>query len=140
MKKRLWPLILCLFMFSSLFSAPIYIVKSVAGDGIVQVELNVRGTFLKAMDDWPYFGPGDYQYDSNLELQVGTHTDFRVEEPTIIDLQAEGFNPEDKIIISWIGGVYPDGAWKPNNPGSVGLGLGENDGRVKNYNRQFDSK
>ena len=57
-------------MFSSLLSAPIYIVKSVAGDGIVEVELNVRGIFLKAMDDWPYYGPGEYQYDSNLELNV----------------------------------------------------------------------
>ena len=109
-----------------MFSISINIVKSAANDGIVEVDLNVRGTFLRAMDDWPYFGPGDYQYDSNLELQVGTYTDFRVEEPTIIDLQAEGFNEGDIIYISWLGGVYPDGAWDPSNPGSIGYGLREN--------------
>ena len=110
-----------------MFSVSINIVKSAGNDGIVEVDLNVRGTFLRAMDDWPYFGPGDYQYDSNLELQVGTYTDFRVEEPTIIDLQAEGFNEGDIIYISWLGGVYPDGAWDPSNPGSIGYGLREND-------------
>ncbi|MFC1487683.1 hypothetical protein ACFLRN_08370 [Thermoproteota archaeon] len=127
MKRRLFSLAVCLFLFVGLFSVSIIIVNSAAGDGIVEVDLNVRGTFLRAMDDWPYFGPGDYQYDSNLELQVGTHTDFHVEEPTIIDLQTEGFNEGDKISISWLGGVYPDGAWNPSNPGSIGYGLRENE-------------
>jgi hypothetical protein len=127
LKRRLFSLAVCLFLFVGLFSVSINIVKSAAGDGIVEVDLNVRGTFLRAMDDWPYFGPGDYEYDENLELQVGTHTDFRVEEPTIIDLQAEGFNEGDKIYISWLGGLYPDGAWNPANPGSIGYGLREND-------------
>jgi len=110
-----------------MFSVSINIVKSAGNDGIVEVDLNVRGTFLRAIDDWPYFGPGDYHYDENLELQVGTHTDFHVEEPTIIDLQTEGFNEGDKISISWLGGVYPDGAWNPSNPGSIGYGLRENE-------------
>ena len=110
-----------------MFSASISFVKSAAGDGIVEVDLNVRGTFLRAMDDWPYFGPGDYQYDESLNLSIGTYTDFRVEEATMIDLQAEGFNEGDKIYISWLGGVYPDGAWNPSNPGSIGYGLREND-------------
>ena len=123
LKGQLFSLAICFLLFTVLFSVSINSVKSAAGDGIVEVDLNVRGTFLRAMDDWPYFGPGEYQYDENLELQVGTHTDFRVEEPTIIDLQAEGFNEGDKIYISWLGGFYPDGAWKPSNPGSVGYGL-----------------
>ncbi|MEJ2241900.1 MAG: hypothetical protein P8Y18_07140 [Candidatus Bathyarchaeota archaeon] len=103
-------------------------VKSASNDGIVTVDLKIRGTFLRAMDDFPYYGPYDsFTYDENLEVNVLTHTNFRVEQPTMIDLQTEGFNEGDKIYISWLGGFYPDGAWNPNNPGSIGYGLREND-------------
>ena len=127
MKRQLFSLAICLLLFAGLFSFYTNNVKSASGDGIVEVELNVRGTFLRAMDDWPYAGPGEGAYDEELEMWVGTHTDFRVEEATMIDLQDEGFIEGDKIYISWLGGFYPDGAWNPSNPGSIGYGLKEND-------------
>ena len=127
LKKQIFSLVICALLVAGMFSFSINSVNSISGDGIVEVEMNVWGTFLRAMDDWPYYGPGEYKYDENLEVKVGTHTDFHVEQPTIIDLQTEGFNEGDKIYISWLGGFYPDGAWKPNDPGSVGYGLREND-------------
>ncbi|MFX0212364.1 MAG: zinc-dependent metalloprotease family protein, partial [Candidatus Hodarchaeota archaeon] len=126
MKRQLISLMVCLFLFTGLFSFSTNSVKSVGGDGIVIVDLKVRGTFLRAMDDWPYYGPGDYAYDENLELNVGTYTDFRVEEPTIIDLQAEGFNEGDTIYISWLGGYYLDGANNPSLAWASIRGLREN--------------
>ena len=128
MKRQLFSLAICLILFSSSLTFSINTVCAPSGDGIVEVDLKIRGTFLRAMDDFPYYGPSDGRtYDENLEVYVLTHTDFRVEEPTMIDLQAEGFNEGDKIYISWLGGLFPDGAWRPNNPGSVGLGLNENE-------------
>ena len=128
MKRQMFSLAVCLLLFAGLFSISTEPVKSASGDGIVEVDLKIRGTFLRAMDDFPYYGPSDsHTYDENLEVTVLTHTDFRVEEPTMIDLQAEGFNEGDKIYISWLGGLFPDGAWRPYNPGSVGLGLNENE-------------
>ena len=128
LKRQFFSLAFCLVLCLSLFSVSINLVKSASGDGIVEVELNVRGTFLRAMDDFPYFGPSDgHIYDEELEVNVLTHTDFRVEEATVIDLQAEGFVEGDKMYISWLGGFYPDGAWNPDNPGSIGYGLKEND-------------
>jgi hypothetical protein len=92
----------------------------------MEVDVPVRGTFLLAMDDWPYYGVGQFAYDEDLELQVGVYTDFRVEGPAIIDLQANGFVEGDRVYISWIGGEYLSGATNPSNPDSTAYGLLEN--------------
>lgn len=126
LRRQLICLLVCLLLFTGLFSFSTNSVKSAGSDGIVIVDLKVRGTFLRAIDDWPYYGPGDYAYDENLELNVGTYTDFRVEEPTVIDLQAEGFNEGDTIYISWLGGYYLDGAKNPSLAWTSVQGLREN--------------
>lgn len=127
MKGRLFSLAVCLFLFIGLFSVTINLVKAPADDGIFEIEIPVRGTFLKALDDWPYYGPGKYDYDENLEMQVGTRTDYPVEQPAIIDLQANGLNEGDRIYVSWVGGFYPQGAWYPDNPERSDMGLMENE-------------
>jgi hypothetical protein len=87
----------------------------------MEVDVPVRGTFLLAMDDWPYYGVGQFAYDEDLELQVGVYTDFRVEGPAIIDLQANGFVEGDRVYISWIGGEYLSGATNPSKYTLAGL-------------------
>lgn len=116
LKKQLFSLAVCLLLFTGLFSISVEPAKSASGDGFVEINLNIYGPFLRAMDDWPYSGPGTYQYDEELELIVGVHTDYHIEQPTIVDLQANGFLEGDTIIISWLGGLYPAGAWNPTNP------------------------
>jgi len=127
LKRRLFSLIICLFLFIGLFSVTINLVKAPTDDGIFEIEIPIRGTFLKALDDWPYYGPGKYDYDENLEMQVGTRTDYPVEQPAIIDLQANGLNEGDRIYVSWVGGFYPQGAWYPDNPERSDMGLMENE-------------
>ncbi|MCJ7614818.1 hypothetical protein MUO71_08675 [Candidatus Bathyarchaeota archaeon] len=75
MKRRLFSLAICLFLFIGLFSVTINVVIAPADEGIFEIEIPVRGTFLKALDDWPYYGPGKYEYNENLEMEVGTRTD-----------------------------------------------------------------
>lgn len=125
MRNRQFTFVLYSFLLASLFSFSTVHVEASNGNGIIEVDVPVRGTFLLAMDDWPYYGPGQYAYDEDLELQVGVYTDFRVEGPAIIDLQANGFIEGDRIYISWIGGVYPGGAWSPSNPEGTAFGLRE---------------
>jgi hypothetical protein len=59
----MFSLAICLLLFAGLFSFFTNNVKSTSGDGIVEINLNIYGPFLRAMDDWPYSGPGDYTYD-----------------------------------------------------------------------------
>ena len=130
LKSQLFSLAICLFLFIGLFSVTINLVKAPADDGIFEIEIPVRGTFLKALDDWPYYGPGIYEYNEDLEMQVGDRTDFPIEQPAIIDLQANGLNEGDKIYISWVGGYYPQGGWYPGNPERSDMGLMENENIV----------
>ncbi|MHA1288550.1 MAG: hypothetical protein ACTSPB_14190 [Candidatus Thorarchaeota archaeon] len=123
MRNRLFTFVLYSFLLASLFSGSAIYVEASNGNGIVEVEVPVRGTFLLTMDDWPYYGVGQYAYDEDLELQVGVYTDFRVEGPAIIDLQANGFIEGDRVYISWIGGEYLSGATNPSNPDSTAYGL-----------------
>jgi len=79
----------------------------------VHVVVPVRGTFLRAIDLWPYVGPGTYQYDTDLGLNIETSGQYRVEQPAIVDLEASGFVENEKVKISYIGTVYDSGAWVP---------------------------
>jgi hypothetical protein len=107
----------------------VLVVKSQApsADGMVEIDVPVRGTFLHAFDDWPYSGVGQFQHDESLNMSVGTHTDYLIEEPAIVDLQAEGFVEGDKVLISYVAGVYFSGAWNPSNPTATAQGFREND-------------
>ena len=68
MKRQLFSLAVCLLLFTGLFSFSTNIVKTAEGDGIVTVDLKIRGTFLRAMDDFPYYGPSEGQtYDETLK-------------------------------------------------------------------------
>ena len=119
LRNRLFILVICSFLLARFSSNSTDNVEASIGNGVLEVEVPVRGTFHLAIDDWPYFGIGEYAYDENLELNVGVHTDFRVEEPAIVDLQANGFIEGDRIYISWIGGVYLNWASNPPNPANT---------------------
>jgi hypothetical protein len=88
----------------------------IACEGIVEVDVPPRGTFLKAVDFWPYHGHGDYVYDEDLEINVGVSTNYRVESPAIVDLVANGFLEGDQIMISYDASVYFCGTNNPSNP------------------------
>jgi hypothetical protein len=88
----------------------------IACEGIIEVDVSPRGTFLKAVDFWPYHGHGDYIYDEDLEMRVGVSTIYRVESPTIVDLVANGFLEGDQIMISYDATVYFCGTNNPSNP------------------------
>ena len=126
MKRRLFSLAICLFLFTGLFSVFVTYSQTPVPEGIIEVEIPVRGSFVRAIDDWPYYGPGEKIYDPFLEVAVGIQTDFHVEEPAIVNLQSHGLFEGDVIYIGWTGGVYPDGAWEPEDPGSRVMGLREN--------------
>ena len=89
-------------MFTSMFSVTIKIVHASAGDGIIEVNVPPRGTFLHAMDGFPYDGAGDRVHDDILDLNVIVASYYNVEDPAIVDLHAEGFTEGDKIIITYI--------------------------------------
>ncbi len=125
MRKRLYTYVLCTLILASFVSSSTVHVEASNGNGIMEVDVPVRGTFLLAMDDWPYYGVGQFAYDQDLELNVGVYTDFRVEGPAIIDLQANGFIEGDRVYISWVGGEYLSGATNPSNPDSTAYGLQE---------------
>ena len=127
LKKQLFSIFLCLFLVISSTCVLIGSSQTSVSEGIIEVELPVRGTFLKTMDDWPYYGPGEYDYNEDLEMDVGVQTDFRVENPVVLDLQANGLNEKDRIYVSWTGGFYVSGAWYPDNPEQSGFNLTEND-------------
>ncbi|MFC1487958.1 hypothetical protein ACFLRN_09780 [Thermoproteota archaeon] len=127
MKRQLFSLFVCIFLVVSWFSVFVTYSQTPVPEGIIEVEIPVRGTFVRAMDDWPYYGPGQKEYDEYLEVAVGTYTDFRIEDPAIVNLQSHGIFEGDTVYIGWRGGVYPDGAWNPADPGSRTMGLRENE-------------
>ena len=114
-------------MVVSWFSVFVTYSQTPVPEGIIEVEIPVRGTFVRAMDDWPYYGPGQKEYDEYLDLAVGDYTDFRIEEPAIVNLESHGLFEGDTVYIGWSGGDYPDGAWDPADPGSRTMGLRENE-------------
>ncbi len=82
-----------------------------SGSGIIEVDVPVRGTFLRALDLWPYIGPGTYEYDDELEMHLEKSDLYHTEGPAIVDLQQNGFTENDKIMISYSAKVYDAGAW-----------------------------
>jgi hypothetical protein len=82
----------------------------------VEIDVPVRGTFLRAIDMWPYKGPGTYVYDEDLEMNIETSGLYRVERPAIVDLQAKGFTENDKVVIRYTADVDGTGAWGPPIP------------------------
>ena len=67
LKRRLFSLAICLFLFTGLFSVFVTYSQIPVPEGIIEVEIPVRGTFVRAMDDWPYYGPGQKEYDEYQE-------------------------------------------------------------------------
>ena len=106
-----------------MFSVTNKIVHASAGDGIIEVNVPPRGTFLHAMDGFPYDGAGDRVHDETLDLNVITSSYYNVEGPAIVDLHAEGFTEGDKIIITYTAGVYYSGTYNPTNPDASGWPL-----------------
>jgi hypothetical protein len=99
----------------------------IACEGIVEVDVSPRGTFLKAVDLWPFFGQGDYAYDGDLETMVGVNTNYRVESPAVVDLVANGFNEGDQVMISYEATVYMCGTENPSNPVNTNCGVDKDD-------------
>ena len=95
LKKRLFSLIICLFLFMSLFSGFLNFVYAPAGDGIVEIDVNPQGTFLRAVNWYPRWAPGP----SDLT-------------PTIVDLGANGLNPGDVVVISFQGNWSYNAGWE----------------------------
>lgn len=127
MNKHILSWLICLILVFSSFSV-LSVVSQLPGSGdSIIVDVPVRGTFLRAMNDWPYSGPGIYYYDENLDMQVGTSTNYQIEDPAIVDLLANGFAPGDNIIISHNSVIYPCGALNPSNPASTPCGERKND-------------
>jgi hypothetical protein len=96
-------------------------------EGIVQVDVSPRGTFLRAVDLWPFFGQGDYAYDDDLETMVGVSTNYRVESPVVVDLVANGFLEGDQVMISYEATVYMCGTDNPSNPVNTNCGVAIDD-------------
>jgi hypothetical protein len=82
----------------------------------VEIDVPVRGTFLRALDMWPYKGPGTYKYDEDLEMNIETSGLYRVERPAIVDLEAKGFAENEKIVIRYTADVDGTGAWGGSVP------------------------
>ena len=110
----------------SMFSVLVVNSQAPAG-GILDVDVPVRGTFLRAINDWPYYAPGDFEYDEDLEMNVGVSTNYHIESPAIVDLRANGFDEGDQIIISHNSTIYPCGALNPSNPEGTACGVTKND-------------
>ena len=87
--------------------------------GIVEVDVPVQGTYLRTLDWWPYWAPGVYEYDDELEMDLETSDLYHPEKPAIVDLEANGFTENDKVMISYTSKLYFSGAWDPSNPGDL---------------------
>lgn len=120
LKRSLFSSVVCLFLLAGLFFVSVDFAESVAGDGIVEVDVPPRGTFLHAIDGYPYHGGGNRVFDENLGLHVIVGSYYSVEDPAIVDLQSEGFLEGDKIIISYTVKIYYDGTYYPTNPDVAG--------------------
>jgi len=127
LKKQLFSLFVCIFLVVSMFSVFVIDVQAPTGNGIVEVDVPVRGTFLRAINDWPYRGHGDYVYDENLELRVGVSTNYHIDNPAIVDLRANGFDEGDQIIISHNSSIYFCGTNNPSDPKNTPCGVQRND-------------
>ena len=123
LKRKLFSLAICLFLFIGLFSVLVINVQAPVGDGIVEVDVPPRGTFLHAIDGYPYHGGGTKSYDPDLDLDVIVGPQYNVEDPAIVDLNAEGFVEGDNIIISYTADLYYAGTYNPTNPNSTGWPL-----------------
>jgi hypothetical protein len=119
LKRQLFSLLVCVFLIVSSCSIVLTYAQAPAGDGIVEVEVPVRGTFLHAVEYWPWWGPGTYEYDVDLELEVGKVARGHIENPAIVDLVANGFSPGDMVTISFEGGYHDAGSWNPVDPGPI---------------------
>ena len=81
------------------------------GSGKVEVDVPVRGTFLRTLDWWPYLSPGVHEYNEDLDMYLETSGLYHPEKPAIVDLEAKGFTENDKVQISYTEAVYDAGAW-----------------------------
>jgi hypothetical protein len=120
LKRRLFSLVVCYILVLSLFSFSFSLVYAPSGDGVVEVDVPPRGTFLHAIDGFPYHGAGDKVLDETLGLNVIIGSYYNVEDPAIVDLHAEGFAEGDKIIITYMAKLYYDGTYHPTNPDAAG--------------------
>lgn len=127
MNRHILSWLICLFFIFSSFSVFSIVGQIPASDDSIIVDVPVRGTFLKAINDYPYSGPGIYEYDENLEMRVIVSTNYQIENPAIVDLIANGFRPGDNIIISHKSVIYHCGALNPSNPANTPCGERKND-------------
>ena len=105
----------------SLFSVSVNLVYASRGDGFIEVDVPTRGTFLHAIEGYPYDGAGTRVHDENLDVDVIVGSYYSVESPAIVDLNAEGFTEGDRIIISFTASVYYSGTYNPSNPDVSGF-------------------
>jgi hypothetical protein len=120
LKRQLFSLVICLILVCSSFTFSINTVTAPSGDGIVEVDVPPRGTFLHAIDGFPYDGAGDKVPDETLGLNIIIGSYYNVEDPAIVDLHTEGFTEGDKIIITYTAKLYYDGTYHPTNPDAAG--------------------
>jgi hypothetical protein len=123
LKKQLFSLAICLILVTSSLTFLIKIKAAPAGDGFLEVDVPPRGTFLHAIDGFPYDGAGDRIHDDILDLNIIVGSYYNVEDPAIVDLQGEGFGEGDKIIITFTASIYYDGTYHPTNPDAAGWPL-----------------
>ena len=91
MKRQLFSLTICILL---LLSLSINTVKSAGSNGIVKVDLQSRGTFLRAE-----------------EFQGSPSGGSPAEDPTIIDLVAQGYKEGDSITVSYSGEYHYRAFW-----------------------------
>lgn len=91
MKRQLFSLTICILL---IFSLSINTIKSANADGTVKINHPTRGTFLRAE-----------------EFQGSPSGGSPVEEPTIVDLVAKGYNEGDTITISYSGEYHYRAFW-----------------------------
>jgi hypothetical protein len=91
LKRQLFSLTICILL---IFSFSINTIKSADADGTVKIDLKSRGTFLRAE-----------------EFQGSPSGGSPVEEPTIIDLVAQGYSEGDSITISYSGEYHYRAFW-----------------------------
>jgi hypothetical protein len=120
LKRRLFSLAVSFILVLGLFSFSFNHVSAPSGDGIIEVDVPPRGTFLHAIDGFPYHGAGDKVPDETLGLNVIIGSYYNVEDPAIVDLHTEGFTEGDKIIITYTAKLYYDGTYHPTNPDAAG--------------------
>ena len=86
MKRQLFSLAICLILVTSSLTFLIKIKAAPAGDGFLEVDVPPRGTFLHAIDGFPYDGAGDRIHDDILDLNIIVGSYYNVEGPAIVDI------------------------------------------------------